>query len=178
MKVEPIRNLEDIARMEDLLRRYGYREWLAFKLGINSALRMGDLLKLRVIHVRERYLTLNESKTRKFKRFYINDSLRPILQDYTRFMSDNDYLFRPIYDNRPPVVKTLYRRMRTTGKMIGLQHIGSHSCRKTFAYHHYRNNRDIAILMELLNHSSERETLIYIGVMQDEMDASLQRHFL
>jgi integrase len=43
--------------------------------------------------------------------------------------------------------------------------------RKTFGYHMYkRSGRDIALVQELLNHGSPRQTLRYIGISQEEKD--------
>jgi Site-specific recombinase XerD len=178
LRVEPIRDKRDIERMEHVLRFYSYRDWFAFKFGINTALRCGDMLSLKVRQVKERYLSLNEAKTRKIKRFYINDSLRPIIEDYIKYMNDDDYLFRPITKNVKPSPGAFYASLRRAAQICGIPHVGTHSCRKTFGYHFYRETKDIAMLMELLNHSSERETLIYIGVIQDEVDSKVRSFFL
>lgn len=178
MRVEPIRDLEDILRMEHVLRYYSYRYWIAWKIGVNSALRMGDICKLKVKTVRERYVNTFESKTGKFRRWYINDDIRPILDDYIRYMDDEDYLLRNINNNEQPRPSSIYRIFHDCGKKLGMPHIGTHTCRKTFAYHHYRENKNIALLMEILNHDSQRETLIYIGVMQDEIDQAFATTFL
>ncbi len=42
--------------------------------------------------------------------------------------------------------------------------------RKTFAYHHYKQFKNIAILQKILNHSSPTITLKYIGIEQDEIN--------
>ena len=41
--------------------------------------------------------------------------------------------------------------------------------RKTFGYHYYKMTQDVVSLQRILCHSSRRETLIYIGVIQEEM---------
>ena len=50
--------------------------------------------------------------------------------------------------------------------------IGTHSLRKTFGYHYYRETHDVATLMKLFNHSKEETTLIYIGIASDEIKAA------
>ncbi|SFF49462.1 Phage integrase family protein [Paenibacillus algorifonticola] len=178
MRVEPLRSPLDIERMEHALRWYGYRNWMFFKLGINTALRGGDLIRLQARHVRASHLMLKESKTRKLNRFYLNDSMRPFLDDYVKYMDDDDYLFRSRYQNVPMTIGSAYRMMAVAAERIGLKNIGTHTCRKTFGYHFYRQTQDIAMLMELLNHSSERETLYYIGVLQDDADSAVKGFFL
>jgi integrase len=45
--VEPIRDLGKIEAMKKILRGQNVRDWLLFILGINSALRVSDLLRLK-----------------------------------------------------------------------------------------------------------------------------------
>ena len=60
-------------------------------------------------------------------------------------------------------------------RKAGIQdHIGSHTLRKTFSYHHYQTFHDVAILQDLLNHSSPSITLKYIGITQDNIEETLQ----
>jgi len=56
---------------------------------------------------------------------------------------------------------------------IGVKDIGTHSLRKTWAYHSYRAATDIIIIQDMLNHSSPGITLRYIGITQDEKDRSV-----
>jgi integrase len=44
--VEPIRDLAKIEAIKKVLRGQNIRDWLLFTLGINSALRVSDLLRL------------------------------------------------------------------------------------------------------------------------------------
>jgi len=56
---------------------------------------------------------------------------------------------------------------------FNIEEIGTHTLRKTFGYHFYKKTNDIALLMELFNHSSQSITLRYIGMNQDFMDEQL-----
>ncbi|QBX23344.1 integrase [Streptococcus phage Javan126] len=42
--------------------------------------------------------------------------------------------------------------------------------RKSFGYHMYQKTQDIAMLMEMFNHSSPDITLRYIGINQERID--------
>ncbi|MFH9970311.1 hypothetical protein ACH4PR_55740 [Streptomyces mirabilis] len=42
--------------------------------------------------------------------------------------------------------------------------------RKTFSYFAYKAGVDLSQLMTILNHSSQRETLKYIGITQEQTD--------
>ncbi|MCJ2173246.1 hypothetical protein C7M22_00288 [Bacillus velezensis] len=47
---------------------------------------------------------------------------------------------------------------------VVLDNIGTHTLRKTFGYHFYRQTKDVAMLQEIFNHSDQRTTLRYIGI--------------
>lgn len=63
--------------------------------------------------------------------------------------------------------------MNHSAKSIGLREIGTHSMRKTFGYHYYKKTKDVALLMDLFNHSSQSVTLRYIGINQDTLNCLL-----
>ena len=52
--------------------------------------------------------------------------------------------------------------------------IGTHTLRKTFGYHFYQEYKDIGLLQYLFNHSSQRVTLLYIGITQELIDSKLR----
>ena len=68
----------------------------------------------------------------------------------------------------------IYRILNDSAEKVGIGQIGTHTMRKTFAYWFYMRTKDVALLQVLLNHSSERETLRYIGLTQDEIDKAYQ----
>jgi integrase len=100
--VEPIRDLTKIDAMKKVLRGQNIRDWLLFTMGINSALRVSDLLCLKQADVyddRGRVLDavrIRERKTGKEKLFKLNQSARRALEEYIRADGhDPDaYLFR------------------------------------------------------------------------------------
>jgi len=47
-KVEPIRDKAKIAELKKILREQSYRNYILFVLGINTGLRISDMLKLRL----------------------------------------------------------------------------------------------------------------------------------
>lgn len=57
--VEPIRDRKKISQINNLLRGQGrYRDLLLFVVGINTALRISDLLELRISHVLDKNLRI------------------------------------------------------------------------------------------------------------------------
>jgi len=179
-KVEPIRDKQKIEEVKMELLKDNYRNYLLFVLGINTGLRIGDMLKLKVEDVRNQtHIILKEQKTGKSKKFFINSVLRNALDEYIANMADNEYLFQSRNGTNQPLSRSQsYRIFNKAGKKVGLDHIGNHSTRKTFGYFHYKKYKDVALLQELFNHSAPSITLDYIGINQDVMDNSLENFYL
>jgi integrase len=58
------------------------------------------------------------------------------------------------------------------GEKIGLDNIGTHSLRKTFGYQVYKKTAgDLGLVQKLMNHSTSRITLRYIGIDKEIMDS-------
>ena len=49
--------------------------------------------------------------------------------------------------------------------------IGTHTLRKTFGYHAYKAGTDLAIIQQMVNHSSPAVTPRYLGISRDDRDA-------
>ena len=65
--------------------------------------------------------------------------------------------------------------MQKLGMEMGRDDFGTHTMRKTFGYHYYRQTHDIATLMAIFNHSSQQITKRYIGITEDEINESLDK---
>ncbi len=175
-KVEPIRDKNKIEEIKKILKNKSVRNYMLFVLGINTGLRIGDLLRLKVEDVKDKsHIIIREQKTSKNKQFLINSNLRKELNNYIEGMADHEYLFQSrVGENKPLTRFQAYRILSTAGKEAGLDRIACHSTRKTFGYHHYRKYKDVALLQKLFNHSSPAITLDYIGITQDIIDDSIE----
>jgi site-specific recombinase XerD len=137
--VEPIRDLSKIDAMKKVLKGQSIRDWLLFVLGINSALRVSDLLQLMqadVYDVRGRVLDavrIREQKTGKEKLFRLNQSARKALEEYIRTVDCDPkaYLFRSRQGTSKPISRQqAWEILSRAAKAVGLtQPIGSHSMR-------------------------------------------------
>lgn len=54
--VEPIRNLEDLKLVKDILNKKSQRDYIILSLGINSGLRISDILTLDVKDVKNKII--------------------------------------------------------------------------------------------------------------------------
>ena len=176
--VQPIRDLNKIEEIKSILKENGTRDLLLFCLGINTALRVSDLLKFKVGDVRGKsHIELREQKTGKLKRFPLRGRLLELIEEYIRNKSDSDYLFPSRNGSNKPLTRVMaYLIINKACRKVGIQErIGMHTLRKTFSYHHYKVYKDVAILQYLLNHSSPSITLRYIGISQDNVEETLQQ---
>ena len=176
--VQPIRDIQKIEEVKSILKENGTRDLLLFTMGINTALRVSDLLKFKVGDVRGKFhIELKEQKTGKLKRFPLRGNLQALIEEYIKNKSDSDYLFPSRNGNNKPLSRVMaYMIINNACRKAGIQdRIGMHTLRKTFSYHHYQTYKDVAVLQYLLNHSSPSITLRYIGISQDNVEETLRQ---
>ncbi len=174
--VDPIRSRKDIAAMKAVM--HG-RDLLLFTVGINTSLRISDLLELRFEHFEnmaaDRRVTVVEQKTGKTKTFFVNDAVLAAL-DAVPVEKRTGFLFPSRNGGGKKAITRVraWEMLNEAAERAGLSHIkfGTHTMRKTFAYHAYNNGKgcDLALLMRILNHRSQKETLRYIGIEQQQMN--------
>lgn len=173
--VEPIRDREKIEKVKRILKRNGTRNFLLFLFGINSGLRISDLLKLKVADVCNKdYIEIVEKKTGKYKRFPITKSYKEELEEFIQDREPDEWLFASKKGEKAITRIQAYRIISAACFEAGItSRIGTHTLRKTFGYHFYQEKKDIALLQFIFNHSSPFVTLRYIGINQDMIDSSL-----
>lgn len=174
--VQPIRDLEKIKEIKEHLKQSNLRNYMMFVLGVNTGLRISDILPLTVGHVRDRdYISIIEKKTKKQKLMLITDTLKKDIALYLESKNDGEYLIKSREGiNKPITRKRAYQILKQIEGQVGLSELGTHTLRKTFGYHFYKRYKDLATLMDILNHSTERMTLRYIGVNQDAKDKKMK----
>lgn len=173
-EVQPIRDIRHISAIKKAL--HG-RDLLLFVFGINSGLRISDILRIKVGDIRDKEsIVIRETKTSKPKRFIFNKAIKSAVSELIPpSADDSEFVFKSRKgDNKPITRVAAYRILNAAAeragvaKMIGA--IGTHSLRKTFGYHAYNNGTDLALLQTIFNHSSQAVTLRYIGINQDRID--------
>ncbi|MBO6271855.1 site-specific integrase [bacterium] len=174
--VEPIRDKNKIETVKRILKENGSRDYLLFLLGINSGLRISDILKLKVSDVKnKKYIELYEQKTGKYKRFPITNSYKSTLEDFIIGKKSEEWLFASQRGGKPITRIQAYRIICNACSKAGITtRIGTHTLRKTFGYHFYNKTKDIALLQHIFNHSAPSVTLRYIGINQDIIDSNFK----
>lgn len=231
--VRPITKLSDCKKVLYELKNgsdYGLRNYLMFKIAMNTALRVSDLVNLKYEdvytpegHVRKS-LHINEIKTGKVKKWlliHVQNDLREYKLWLDKFKAGQpDYIKQTIkssekitvgtgrnkkcvkkYDDwlfpssKNPYthisIKMFYKTMKKVSQKTRVNHLGTHTPRKTGAYLMYRGNFDdvienshgkitpnnnIALAMKILNQSSEKMTLDYLGLEQESINEQLKNN--
>jgi integrase len=174
--VQPIRDKEKIAQIKSYLREKSERNYMMFTLGINTGFRISDILTLQKKHIQSLHISIREKKTRKQKRVRITPDLGRDLKNYMANLSDDDYLFRSREGVNKPISPSMaYKILREAADHFKLKEIGTHTLRKSFGYHFYKQYKDAVMLMKLFNHSSVEITLRYIGITQDHLDDAMSK---
>ena len=188
--VQPIRDMEvlykcyDIARRHDKSRKTGEVSWeLLLLVGLNTSLRISDIRRFRVRDLRGRdYAEIKAQKTGKEARILINPPARRAINRLLAGRDADEYILQSRQQDtathkvRPITRQRAYQILNRIAREAGIRdHIGCHTLRKTFGYHYYKMTGDVVSLQRILCHSSRRETLIYIGVIQEEIDESLMK---
>lgn len=174
--VMPIRSQSKIEDLKNSLKS-NPRNYLFLIFGLNSGLRVSDLLALKVKDVSgDGYIRIKEKKTNKAKKFIINASLMAVLLPYIKDMKSDDFLFQSRIGINKPITRAMaHVIIKKAATQVGLSEVSCHSLRKTLAFWIYeKNNHDIALVMTLLNHSSEKISLNYLGINQSVMDNAIQ----
>lgn len=183
---QPIRNKKKLQEFKEFYmtqhRRQhptDLRNYTLTMLGLNTALRISDILNLTWADVftgkkAKSHITVREQKTGKENRILLNAELRRILEKYYRQCRRTEsscYLFpSPRKADTPLSRFQAYRIIRRAAEELGLEHISCHSLRKTFGYHAWKQGVQPALLMSIFNHSSWTVTVRYLGIAQDEKD--------
>ena len=178
--VEPIKNKKDLEKIENYLAMRNERNRLIFAFGINTGLRVSDILGLNIDDVDgKNYVEIKEKKTRKYKRFPLNSKLKVLIKDYLQNERCKKYSLsetEPLFIGKKHCRldrSQVYRFLNEACENLCINaNVGTHTMRKSFGYHFYKKYNDVALLQKILNHSSPAITLRYIGIAQEEIDFS------
>jgi integrase len=181
---EPIRSKQDIKRIANYyLSRGQTRNYVLIVLGVHSALRISDLLRLRWEDVLEPsggmkpHITVTEHKTGKLKTIALNKAalraLQTFLAELDKAGNRGEFIFENSRKNRAAICRvTAWRIIRVAVKALALMgKISCHSLRKTFGYHAWKSGVPPALLMDIYNHCNFEVTRRYLGICQDDRDA-------
>lgn len=174
--VNPIKDVEQIYTIKTILQKQSQRDLLLFVLGINTGIKISDLLFLKVEDVwdgtkMKEFLYIRDEKSDRKQAFYLNSQVEMVLKTYLAHLNyrNTDFLFKSKKNEQPITRQQAYRIINHAAKEAGVSgKIGTHTLRKTFGYHALQKGIAISILMSIYHHQSPAETLRYLGVEKYE----------
>ncbi|MCY8234140.1 tyrosine-type recombinase/integrase [Priestia endophytica] len=182
--VEPIRSKEKILEIKAILKKKNFRDYVLFSLGINSGLKIHDLLNLRIKDVLTEEGFVKEYIDVPFhgediQCFHISRICKAAISDYLQNRS-YDSLDEPLFVSKkqnkgkqPLLRQQAYKIINDAARLAGLtERIGTHTLRKTFGYHAYQSGVPVEQIQKMFHHSSPNATLHYIGVVPQQRDHS------
>ncbi len=182
-KTQPIKEPEQITALKEYFYQRGeVRNYAMIVIGLNTSLRISDVLSLRWRDVynfqTKRYrhhISVLEKKTQKTNIVAINSSIIDVLKLLQAIEKDwepDTFLFSSRKgDNKPITRNHAFYIIKTASESLGFEeHISCHSLRKTFGYQAWKQGVQPALLMSIYNHSSYEITKRYLGITQDERD--------
>ena len=183
-KSHPIKNKEKLDRFKNFYieEEYNPRNYMFISLGLNTALRVSDLLKFTWNDVYNfdtecfrTHVKLTEQKTTKQSVIFLNSRIINSLSWYKSKapiqFSPDTFLFSNA-DNQHISRSTAYRIVHNAAVSCDIEGVISpHSLRKTFGYYAWKQGTSPVLLMDIYQHSSFEITKRYLGIEQDERDS-------
>lgn len=184
---QPIKKTRDLENFKNYYKEIkpNYRNRLLIILGLNTALRISDILSLKWNDTYDfekkeykNHIIITEQKTGKMSQIYINSNVLGALKDSKEYLeqrnqiiTSNTYLFNHSNKNVPITRSQAFRIVKEAADYYSISGVIScHSLRKTFGYHAWKQGASPALLVTIFNHSSFNITKRYLGIEQDDKD--------
>jgi len=180
---QPIRDTTQLKMLKEYyyVTKPNLRNYALICLGLNSALRISDLLELKwgdVYDVEKKeflgHIVIIEKKTGKENRIALNKNAVSGLYEYQQTLDKielKSFLFPGQKKDAPLSRVQAFRIIKKAAKSLHLEKgISCHSMRKTFGYHAWQMGVPPAVLMDIYNHSSYQITKRYLGISQQDRD--------
>ena len=184
---EPIKKTRDLEKIKRYYKEIhpNPRNELMIILGLNTALRISDILGLRWQDVYDfeqknykNHINIVEQKTGKTTQIYINNNVLETLHEYKAYLKQkkhkiekDSFLFSHSNKNVPISRVQAFRIIKNAAEDSNISGVIScHSLRKTFGYHAWKQGASPVILVTVFNHSSYQITKRYLGIEQDDKD--------
>ena len=180
MTTDPIRDKRKLKALgEYWLKLRNFRNYLLIVLGVCTALRISDLLRLRWTDVYDfdagefrTHITITERKTGKERMIALNNKALHALRLCFENSKRGAFLFANNRRDAAPICRSqAWRIIKEAAEAVKVAGItGCHSLRKSLGYFAWKAGVPPALLMDLYGHSSWEVTKRYLGIAQDDRD--------
>lgn len=175
--VHPIRNRKTIAKMKEYLMNQSQFRYFLFVFGINTGINIKELCSIKVKDIRNKtQFSIAEGRNKRVRIIPISQSLKNEIDNYIRFMDDEEFLFASKKLLKPITRNYAWKIIREAAHACGVtEQVGSQTMRKTYAYHLYMSNKDLLKLKQILGYNSTRKALEYIGMDEETISQNLRK---
>jgi integrase len=174
---EPIRSKAQVRELAAYyLKRGEIRNHVLIVMGVHTALRISDLLRLRwddVYDFENRRVrdsvNITEKKTGKTKIIALSPHIKTALTVYAFAARPGAFIIENKRTGKAISRIQAYRLIRAAAEALAFAvRVSCHSLRKTFGYHAWKSGVSPVVIMDIYNHSSLAVTQRYLGVTQDD----------
>lgn len=163
---QPIRNKKTLENFRNYYKKEENkpRNYALIVFGLNSALRISDILNLKWKDVCNsagylEHIIVTEKKTGKKNVLALNRAMKEALDYYRKTIETIDsehYIFSSQKVKDEPITRSqAFRIIQKAAQKCGMKEpVSCHSLRKTFGYYAWKNGTPPALLMSIYNHSS------------------------
>ena len=161
----------------EMLKSDDKRHIIAFLtiVGINSGLRISDILRLTHSDIKSDVIVINEKKTSKKRIIPVNDNIKEAYKLFAKKVgtaTDEEPLF--ISQKGGVISARQVNRLLQANFSVKGKNVSSHSLRKTFGRRIWSNDgeseRSLIQLSQIFNHVSSNITRTYLGIKQQELN--------
>lgn len=175
--LENVISNEDYNYLKTRLKKDGKTKWyfMVWFMGATGA-RIGELLQIKVEHVRAGYLDLY-AKGGKIRRIYIPEKLRKEAGIWLESQNQTSgFIFLNRY-GKQITGEGIAKRLKSYAEIYGipLAVVHPHSFRHRFAKNFIEKYNDIALLADLMGHESIETTRIYLRMTASEQQKIVDR---
>ncbi|MBT2659002.1 tyrosine-type recombinase/integrase [Bacillus sp. ISL-18] len=176
--VDALRDLEQINSMKEQLKKQSYRDYLLFVVGINTGLKISELLLIKVKELFNSegeikdFYHYSEMESERRKTVFLNNKVKEAVLSYLNQVNREEqmYLFQSRKFKQPITRQQAYRIIHEAAVKVGIEgKIGTNSLAKTFGFHAFKQGVSIALLQKHFNHSTPAETLKFLGITKEDV---------
>lgn len=171
--IENVISVEQYEKLCKGLSDDGLNDWLIYiKFLAKTGMRISEALQITKRDVLRGYATIPTKC--HYRTIYFPESLVNEMQEYLEKLEDNQKIMLNSY-GKPYTDRGVAERLQTFGKKYGIpkevMHV--HGFRHFFAIEFLKRRQDIALLADLLGHSSVNVTQLYLRQSQEQQQAAI-----